>query len=238
MKSEGSMSSSHHIFAPLCAIAILCASCAETMNVQGTTSLSELENRTLHLKVFDGHDFRSIDSSQVVHGKFGFRADVDSAVQTRLFVDSDPRAIMPIVLEGTPITVVITENEQRVDGSALNDSLADFITKFNAIRQRFMMLPRMEARLILEGVSPAEASTMMLDEQVAIAAEHESLIMPFMRRHMNDVLAPSAFMIVTSEMDIPILTPWIEQIITFASPLFLSDPYVSEFVRMARENTK
>ena len=227
-----------HLYILCCVLGWLCASCGETLNVQGTTSLAELENRTLHLKVFNGHDFRSIDSAQVVHGKFGFRADVDSTVQTRLFVDNDPRAIMPILLDGNVLSVTITENDQRVDGSPINDSLAAFMTQFNALRQRFMMLPRLEAQLILEGVSPAEASTRLLNEQVSLAADHEALVMPFLRRHMNDILAPAAFMIVTSEMEIPILTPWIEQIITFASPQFMADPYVSEFVRMARENSR
>ncbi len=211
-------------------------SCSETLNVQGTTSLSELENRTLHLKVFDGQDFRSIDSAHVVHGKFGFRADVDSALQTLLFVDEDPQPIMPILLEGTAITVTITETEQRVDGSALNDSLAAFMSQYNAIRQRMMQLPRLEAKLITEGVSPADASVRMLSEQVELVNDHEALVMPFIKRHFNDVLGPAAFLIVTADMDVPVMVPWIEELITFASPQFLADPYVSEFVRIAREN--
>lgn len=226
------------LLAPLCALDLLCASCSETLTVQGTTSLSELENRTLHLKVFDGNDFLSIDSARVVHGKFGFRVDVDSAVQTRLFVDSDPRAIMPIVLDGNPITVTITEAEQRVDGSALNDSLAQFIRQFEELRSRFMQLPRLEAQLILQGVDPDEANQQLINEHSDIVSAHDALVMPFMRRHMNDVLAPAAFMIVTAEMDVPMMTPWIEQIVTFASPQFMADPYVREFIRMARENSE
>ncbi|MBO4906108.1 MAG: DUF4369 domain-containing protein [Bacteroidaceae bacterium] len=224
--------------APIFLSCLLCASCSETLNLQGSTSLSELENRTLHLKVFDGNDFHSIDSARVVHGKFGFRAEVDSAIQVRLFVDNDPRAIMPILLDGSQINVIINENEQKVEGSDINDSLQNFIAQFSDIRRRFLMLPRFEAQLILQGVDPTEASARLLDEQVAINNAHEKLVMPFIRRHMNDVLGSAAFMIVTAEMEAPMLTPWIEQIITFASPKFLSDPYVREFIRMAKENSQ
>ena len=43
-------------------------------------------------------------------------------------------------------------------------------------------------------------------------------------------------MIVTSNMPYPIMNPSLEELITLASPHFLADPYVQEFVRLAREN--
>ena len=42
-------------------------------------------------------------------------------------------------------------------------------------------------------------------------------------------------MVVTSNVP-PMLTPQIEELITLASPQFLSDAYVQEFMRIAREN--
>jgi hypothetical protein len=45
-------------------------------------------------------------------------------------------------------------------------------------------------------------------------------------------------MIMTSAYDFPLMTPEIEAIVLGAPQSFLDDPYVSLYVRMARENTE
>ena len=43
------------------------AGCHSKMNIQGTTSLAELEGRMLYLRIYSDGDLRAIDSSRVVH---------------------------------------------------------------------------------------------------------------------------------------------------------------------------
>ena len=55
---------------------------------------------------------------------------------------------------------------------------------------------------------------------------------------MDDVLGPGVFMIATSRLPYPYMTPQIEELITLASDAFKNDAYVRDWVRMARENAE
>ena len=69
-----------------------------------------------------------------------------------------------------------------------------------------------------------------------LADENDQLISRFIRDNYNNVLGPGIFMILTSRLPYPVLTPQIEEIITGAPPYFLGHPYVKEYIKEAREN--
>ena len=45
-------------------------SCANSFNIEGTSSLSNLDGQKLYLKVFADTAFRDVDSCDVIHGQF------------------------------------------------------------------------------------------------------------------------------------------------------------------------
>ena len=141
-----------------------------------------------------------------------------------------------VIEKDLPLTIVLNDNERKVTGSELNDSLFSFIRRKTAIDQAIAELPHRESRMILEGKDHDEILAQLNQEAAALSAQDEELVMGFIKANMNNVLGPGVFMIVTSSFPYPILDPSLEQLVTLASPYFLDDPYVKEYIRMAREN--
>lgn len=212
------------------------SSCTQRMDIQGTTSIPELEERMLYLRVYSDGDMVVVDSTRITHGKFHFTGKApETTVMASLFMGD--QSIMPVVIEkDLPLTIVLNDNERKVTGSELNDSLFSFIRRKTAIDQAITELPHRESRMILEGKDHDEILAQLNQEAAALSAQDEELVMGFIKANMNNVLGPGVFMIVTSSFPYPILDPSLEQLVTLASPYFLDDPYVKEYIRMAREN--
>ncbi len=73
----------------LYAILIVAAftSCAETYSIQGSSTVSRLDGSKLYLKVVRDNKLQSIDSCEVVHGKFRFSGQFDSTRMASLYMD-------------------------------------------------------------------------------------------------------------------------------------------------------
>ena len=210
-------------------------SCKPHMDIQGTTTIPELEDRMLYLRIYKDGDLAVIDSARIIHGKFQFNGEAqDSTVMACLFLGDE--SIMPVVIEDCPLTITLNENERCVKGSVFNDSLFAFIKRKTALDMQMADLPHRESRMIFEGRDHDEILAELNREAASLSLQEEKLVMGFIKQNMDNVLGPGVFMIVTSSMPYPILNPTLEELITLASPHFLADPYVQEFVRLAREN--
>lgn len=189
----------------------------------------------LYLRVYRDGDLAVIDSTRIIHGKFHFTGEaLDSTVMANLFLGDE--SIMPVVIEDCPLSIVLDENERRVRGSVLNDSLFAFIKRKMALDAQIADLPHRESRMIFEGRDHDEILAELNQEAAQLQMQDEKLVMGFIKANMDNVLGPGVFMIVTSNLPYPILDPSLEELITLASPHFLADPYVQEFVKKAREN--
>ena len=210
-------------------------SCKQRMAIDGTSSIPLLEGRILYLRVFKDGDLQALDSAQIVHGKFQFKgASIDSTMMAYLFLGDE--SLMPVVIEGTrPLQVTISENERKVEGTALNDSLYAFIKRKSVVDNLLAELPHRESQMILEGKDHDEILMQLNQEARILQTQEDEMVMRFIKDNMDNILAPGIFMVVTSNVP-PMLTPQIEELITLASPQFLSDAYVQEFMRIAREN--
>ncbi len=220
----------------LAAVIAVLTSCQERMDIQGSTSIPELEERMAYLRVYKDGDMVAIDSARIIHGKFHFTGPKqDTTVMASLFLGDE--SIMPVVVERDyPLTIVLDMNERRVKGSALNDSLFAFIKRKTAIDQQLADFPHRESQMILEGMEHDLIIEQLNQEAAVLGAQEDDLVMGFIKANMDNVLGPGVFMIVTSGLPYPILNPRIEELITLASPYFLADPYVREYIRLAREN--
>ena len=211
------------------------ASCQTRMNIQGTTDVALLEGKMLYLRAFAVDDLTTLDSARVTHGRFHFTGSApDSTVFASLFIEDE--SVMPVVLDNHPLTVTLNENERRVVGSELNDSLCAFIRRKTSIDRQLAELPRRESRMILEGMDHDEILMQLNREASLLSDENAALVTRFIKSNMDNVLGPGVFMVVTSGFPYPVLNPQIEELITLASPFFLNDAYVREYVRIAREN--
>ena len=99
-------------------------SCNKSYKITGVSSVSNLDGKTLFLKVAQDGQWVNVDSAEIVHGEFTMKGCVDSVQMVSLFVDDEN--IMPMVLEGGNIEINISNTKLSVKGSPLNDKLYAF----------------------------------------------------------------------------------------------------------------
>lgn len=217
----------------LSAVLLTLLSCRSQYMVRGSSNVDDLEGKVLTLKVYVDGEMKSIDSTRVVHGRFDFGGSMDSTMLANVFLGN--LSLMPIVLEEGEVKLNIGETQQSATGTPLNDTLSGFIQRKTQLDARMAELPHLEARMIMDGNDHEEVMYELGKQSKELSAENDQLITRFIRDNYNNVLGPGIFMILTSNLPYPVLTPQLEEIITNAPPYFLGHPYVKEYIKKARE---
>lgn len=217
----------------LFAVVAALASCAESYNIQGASSVPSLDGSKLYLKAVKDKQLKSIDSCEVVHGKFKFAGLLDTTLMASLYMDD--QSLMPVVVEQGDIMIRIDDASQKVSGSPLNELLYDFIDKHNQLDNRMNELSHRESQMLLDGIDEQEINEQLSVEAAIIAQQEDSLVTHFIIDNFDNVLGPGVFMMMTSGFRYPVLTPQIEEIMSKATDTFRNDPYVSEYYRVASE---
>ena len=210
------------------------ASCTGSYNVQGSSSVSALDGSKLYLKAIKNNELKNIDSCDVVHGQFNFNGTLDTVRMVNLFMDD--QSIMPMVLEEGEITIKIDNASQKVSGTPLNEKLYDFLDKHNRLDNQMNELAHKQSQMMLDGIDEDEINQKLSIEAAQIAKEEDKLVTSFIVDNFDNVLGPGVFMMITSGYQYPILTPHIEDIMSKATDKFKSNPYVSEYYKIASEN--
>ena len=223
---------------PLFFVLVLLCGChsGSGYRIIGESRIDNLDGRKLYLKRYADETLVNIDSTTVHHGHFEFSGKLDSTLFAHLFVDNE--SLMPLVLEEGEIHLDFSPEEQRLSGTPLNDSLYSFIRQKGVMDGLLSDIPHRESALIMEGYDHDEIVRMLSAETLRIQQITERLVAKFIKANYRNVLGPGIFMIMTSAYDFPLMTPEIEAIVLGAPQSFLDDPYVSLYVRMARENTE
>ena len=209
-------------------------SCANSYNIQGTSNVSTLDGRMLYLKILKNNDFKNIDSCDVVHGQFHFDGNLDSVRMANIFMDDE--AVLPLVLESGDINVKLDDAQQIVSGTPLNDKLFKFFKKYQQLQNQQMELVHKHDQAIMNG-SDMELVTRKLNEEAVLLADQEDkLVTSFVTENFDNVLGPGVFFMVTMRNQYPMLSPWIEDIMSKATEHFKNDPYVKDYYQKAQEN--
>lgn len=219
----------------LCAVMLTgCRASQGQYELVGNNSVHELEGSTLSLRIFDSDTLRTINQSSVEHGKFNFSGEFDSVVMCNLF--KGDICVMPVVIEQGRLQVQIDEKLQNVTGGAMNDSLYLFIHRKSLIDDELQMLPRRESQMLLDGMDFEHVQQTLMEESHRLMYELDRLETNFIVSNSGNVMGPGVFMILTSGMEYPYITPQIEEILMNAKPYFLAHPYVKKWVEAARQN--
>ena len=213
-------------------IAVL-ASCADSYNIQGSSTVSSLDGSKLYLKAVKDQELKNIDSCDVVHGKFRFTGLLDTVRMASLFMDDE--SIMPIVVEKGEIEIQIDNTGQKVSGSPMNDKLYEFITLHNQLNNEMSELSHKQSQMLLEGIAEEDINRQLSVEAATIAQREDSLVTNFIVENFDNVLGPGVFMIMTSAYPYPVLTPQIEDIMSKATKKFKENAYVKEYYKTANE---
>ena len=208
-------------------------SCAESYNIQGSSSVARLDGSKLYLKVLKDNVLKSIDSCEVVHGKFRFAGLLDTTQMASLYMDD--QSIMPLVIETGDINIRIDDAQQNVSGSPLNDLLYLFLDQHNQLDNEMMELSHRESQMLLDGIDEETISDELTRDAQRISRQLDSLETHFIIDNFDNVLGPGIFLMITSRYQYPVLTPQVEELMSKATDKFKNDPYVSRYYQTANE---
>ena len=209
-------------------------SCANSYNIQGTSNVSTLDGRMLYLKILKNNDFKNIDSCDVVHGQFHFDGNLDSVRMANIFMDDE--AVLPLVLESGDINVKLDDAQQIVSGTPLNDKLFKFFKKYQQLQNQQMELVHKHDQAIMNGNDMEVVTRKLNEEAIHLADQEDKLVTSFVTENFDNVLGPGVFFMVTMRNQYPMLSPWIEDIMSKATEHFKNDPYVKDYYQKAQEN--
>lgn len=209
-------------------------SCANSYNIQGTSNVSTLDGRMLYLKILKNNDFKNIDSCDVVHGQFHFNGNLDSVRMANIFMDDE--AVLPLVLESGDINVKLDDAQQIVSGTPLNDKLFKFFKKYQQLQNQQMELVHKHDQAIMNGSDMEMVTRKLNEEAIHLADQEDKLVTSFVTENFDNVLGPGVFFMVTMRNQYPMLSPWIEDIMSKATEHFKNDPYVKDYYQKAQEN--
>lgn len=232
---------------PLLLITIITfASCAEQYNIAGNSNVSCLDGRMLYLRVSTGEEppHKSmqqtvsicLDSCKVVHGRFNFEGDVDSAMMAMIYTGN--QCVMPLVLENGNINIQVDNAIQRVSGGPLNDKLYSFFKKRSRLDNELWELQQLTMRMMREGYSPMDIQKKVGKKTEKLNKKTEELETQFVKDNYNNVLGPGFFRLLCSQYPFPVMTDQIRTIVDQAPSHFLNDPFVRRYVRQANIRAK
>lgn len=209
-------------------------SCAQTYKITGSSNMSTLDGQKLYLKVLKNNDFKKIDSCDVVHGQFEFSGTVDSACMANIFMDKD--FLLPLVLEGGDISVKFDNTQQSVTGTPLNDKLDKFVKKYNQLKNQEAELVHRHDQAIMDGSNMQAVNSQLQAQAARLSDQEDKLVTNFVCSNFDNVLGPGVFFMFTIDNEYPMLSPWVEDIMSRATEKFKNDPYVKDYYQKAQEN--
>nr|WP_321331560.1 DUF4369 domain-containing protein [uncultured Bacteroides sp.] len=209
-------------------------SCGSKYKIGGTSSVTSLDGKKLFLKTLQNGAWVSIDSAEVIHGLFTMNGPVDSVMMVTLYMDDE--SIMPLVLESGNITISIDNTQMSAKGTPLNNALYEFVDKKNAMDLKIEDLERKEARMVMDGADLADIHEQLAKESEALVSEMNIYVKQFISDNYENVLGPSVFMMLCSNLPYPVMTPQIEDIMKDAPDTFKNNKMVKEFISKAHEN--
>lgn len=209
-------------------------SCANSYDITGTSNVSTLDGSMLYLKILKDNSFKSIDSCDVVHGQFHFEGTIDSVKMANIFMDDEP--VLPLVLESGSITVKLDDTQQVVSGTPLNDKLFGFFKKYQQLQNQQHELIHKHDQAIMNGSDMSVVTRKLNEEAIRLSDQEDKLVTSFVTDNFDNVLGAGVFFLVTMGNQYPMLSPWIEDIMSKATDTFKNDSYVKDYYQKAQEN--
>lgn len=209
-------------------------SCAGSYNIQGTSNVATLDGHKLYLKVLGEDAVKNIDSCDIVHGQFAFTGTLDSTQMANLYMDQ--MSLLPVVLEDGEITIRLNNTQQSIGGTPLNDKLYEFLKSFDQLQNEAMELVHKHDQAIMDGLDMETVNRQLASKDQQINQKIDKLITSFVTENFDNVLGPGVFMMVTADYEMPVFTPWIEDIMSKATARFKNDAYVKQYIEAAQHN--
>lgn len=210
---------------------LILTSCAGSYNIQGSSSVSNIDGQMMYLQTRDNKDMKTLDSCDVIHGRFTFIGNIDSV---RIgFVSMEANFVLPVVIENGDINVKIDDTQRTVSGTPGNDKLFAFFRNYEQLQNQSLELVHKHDMAIMDGSDMNVVTAQLNEEYMEINKKMDKLVTTFITENFNNVLGPFIFEFLT-EGTMPELTPWVDDIMSKATPYFKNSPYVKWYVSEAQ----
>lgn len=218
------------ILIPLFSIIFLC-SCSEKYSVTGS-SANMLDGTMAFIRSLDETEgLEAIDSCEIVHGKFRMSGNIDSAVCVRLNMGTEN---FPMVLEPGEISISITNNIVKLEGTPLNDCLYQFLMKRDSLQSMFDDLPHRESLMYLDGYTQEEIAQTLTAESNRLSSALDRLDTEFINTNISNTLGVMWFLRLCYDAQewygFPTTTPQIDEIYLQAPDEFKHNKLVREYM--------
>lgn len=215
---------------------IIITSCAEQYSVQGISSQSTLDGRMTYIKTLGRAGNHTLDSCEVLHGKFGMSGPLDSTICVNLYLGAD--IFIPIILEKGNVQVSIGNSSVRMYGTPLNDRLYAFLTKRDSLNILRAELPRRESEMYLEGYTQDEIIDELAEREISLNKSLDRLETDFITENYDNILGVVWFLKLCDSAEAmfgyPTTTPQIDEIYGRAPESFRQQADVKDFMNRAR----
>ncbi|MBR6192461.1 MAG: DUF4369 domain-containing protein [Prevotella sp.] len=203
-------------------------------NISGTSTLQNVDGRMIYLRGLVGDKIVDIDSCEMVHGKFKFSGSLDSVQVVTLCIDDYP--MIPVVLEDGEVIIELNDGRQTCKGTPLNDTLTAFNLRYETLMTKFDELEHRQSQAIMNGEDIEAVNQQIEMQHGELIMQEDKMVSAFISDNFDNCLGAYVFQMATSAYKYPILTPWIEALMTKATDTFKNSPYVKEYMQMAKQN--
>lgn len=222
------------LYTCLTAIAMVAMTSCTKYDITGSSDLQGVDGRMLYLRPLTGDGPQSIDSCDVVHGKFKFSGSLDSVRVVMLCMDND--AVIPVVLEDGKINVEMNVQRQVCKGTPLNDTLTAFTDRYRQIALQMADLEHTQNQAYMNGEDMDEVNKKLLVSHRLLLEKEDKLVSGFIADNFDNCLGPYVFLMATQAYQYPMLTPWIEALMAKATDGFKNNTIVKEYMEAAQHN--
>jgi len=215
------------VWAVLAVVAL--ASCSDKYSVSGTSLQSIYGANTAFLKSTE--DAHTVDSCDIVHGKFSMTGILDSVQCVQLVLGN---MSVPVVLEQGNIEVSFANSTLKVGGTPLNDKFYQFLTSRDSLTMLLDELPHKEASMLLDGVPEDQIYTTLGEEEFDLRAQLDKKDSNFITDNYDNILGVTWFMrLCTAESmkyGFPTTNPMIDELYGKAPDEFRQNKDVVDFM--------
>lgn len=203
-------------------------------DIAGSSDMQGVDGRMLYLRALTGDKPSGIDSCDVIHGKFKFSGALDSVQVVMLCLDDN--AVIPIVLEDGKITVEMNSQRQVCKGTPLNDTLTAFTTRYRQLALQMADLEHTQNQAYMNAEDMDKVNEKLSIAQQNLLQKEDQLVSGFIADNFDNCLGPYVFLMSTQAYEYPMLTPWIEALMTKATDTFKNNPIIKEYMEAAQHN--
>ena len=212
--------------------------CAENYSVEGSSSQYKLDGQMAYIKQMENENsiFTSIDSCEVLHGKFFMSGPVDSVMCVRLYMGN---SFVPFVLETGNININITSDQSiHIQGTPLNDKLYKFLTARDSLIWLLDDIENQSNLMFLQGYSRGEILQELEPRREKLSKSLMKLEKKFVTDNFDNPLGLNWFLQICSDTQdyfggIPTITPHIEEIYRKSPKKIKNDPRIASYMHLA-----